>query len=665
VGTPSIQAQAAYQPGDVFARRYVIEHLLGAGFQAEVYAVKNKHTGAARALKLLKARHQSNAEYVQRFLQEAEQLTSLSHHNLVRVFDAGIEDTGEVWMLMELLEGRSLRVCMRELGSASVPLSLFIVREVSRAIALAHERDVMHRDVKPENIMVTPDGVKVLDFGIAKVYGSAVPTTDRKMRTLGTIAYMAPEQVASLPPTLSVDVYALGIVLYELLAGQHPFQDVLHDALEVGKRQMFHTPQMISTRIVGVPDYVETILNGALEKNRAHRTNMATLATQLDEAFTRFERDAERGDIAWHLRAGESSYFETLVPKSSLRGGAPEVSGVAPAQTPRPSPAQTPAQTPAPSPAQEPAAVGPYGTAELSPGGLMGAVHPTLEPNGAAPNVPGGLRPTPGPARGTVKMEAAPFDMDALQPQAPHPESPPVAAPTAELPVDALPGAEQPGALVGAEAASAAGGPRPELSGALRAAVSRQARISRPELSPVPSALVAGGQLAGGQVAQVGDASPGEHGGLVAGASASSTSRGSSVSLRSLVSVLFVGVPLTVLATWAWLDRAAARDGSAQAGDAAQASHTGRPADDDRAQGGAARAEVSASAPSSTSEVAMADASASASPSASASVSAKASPVAPSPATPSPRTTWTKPAKPPAAPPPPKPSNKKPSGRVF
>jgi len=628
VGTPSIQAQAAYQPGDVFARRYVIEHLLGAGFQAEVYAVKNKHTGASRALKLLKARHQSNAEYVQRFLQEAEQLTNLSHHNLVRVFDAGIEDTGEVWMLMELLEGRSLRVCMGELGSASVPLSLFIVREVSRAIALAHERDVMHRDVKPENIMVTPDGVKVLDFGIAKVYGSAVPTTDRKMRTLGTIAYMAPEQVASLPPTLSIDVYALGLVLYELLAGQHPFQDVLHDALEVGKRQMFHTPQMISTRIVGVPDYVETILNGALEKNRAHRTSMATLATQLDEAFTRFERDAARGDIAWHLRPGEATYFETLVPKSSLRQDAPEEPAAAAPAVETPAAPSPDANVEAPL-ADEPAVVGPYGTAELSPSALLGAVHPT--PN---PIAPGGRRPTPGPARGTVKMETAPRESEPPQAAAAAGD-----APRAELP-------------------SSAGGPRPELSGALRAAVSRQAQISSPSLTPVPPAPGLDGQVAGAA-----DSSRSEDGGLVSGSAASA-----SVSVRSLMSVLFVGVPLTVLATWAWLDHsepsAASQARTDESG--SDAAHANEARADEAQRGDAPASKVRGASSTVPVSASSADASVSASSSASASAPANASANADDVGTaPSPPVTAARPARPPAAKPPPRPAKKRPSGRVF
>src|SRR5262249_53715329 len=162
------------------------------------------------------------ADLRKRMMMEAALLVELRHANLVAVHDAGITDAGVAWMSMEYLEGSLLRARMRPGRGISLGKAIEWTRQTALGVAAAHEVRVVHRDLKPENLFVTDDDrIKVLDFGTAKFFGYGMRTTGRY--SIGTPAYMAPEQIEGGVVDVRADIYALGVILYEMIAGSHPF----------------------------------------------------------------------------------------------------------------------------------------------------------------------------------------------------------------------------------------------------------------------------------------------------------------------------------------------------------------------------------------------------------------------------------------------------------
>jgi serine/threonine-protein kinase len=213
---------------------YEIVALLGAGGMGEVYRARDTRLGRDVAIKLLPAEFAADAERLKRFEREAKATAALSHPNILDVHDVGTFE-GVPYLVEELLEGESLK---ERIGRGSVPVrdAVGIAVQVAHGLAVAHGKSIVHRDLKPENIFVTKDGVvKILDFGLAKLVegvpiGEAdtlthAPTGATEFgRVLGTVAYMAPEQARGLPVDQRADVFAFGVVLYEMVTGEHPFR---------------------------------------------------------------------------------------------------------------------------------------------------------------------------------------------------------------------------------------------------------------------------------------------------------------------------------------------------------------------------------------------------------------------------------------------------------
>src|SRR6266545_7104132 len=205
----------------VLLGRYEVGRMLGAGGMAEVYEGHDRLLARRVAIKVLLSQYAHDPAFLARFRREAQAAASLSHPNIVAVYDTGSQD--DTWFIvMEYVAGRTLKDVIRTEGALYWARAAEIGGDVANALAAAHARGIVHRDVKPGNVMLTTDGkVKVMDFGIARA--SAVPSITQTAAVIGTAQYIAPEQAQGLEVDARTDVYALGCCLYEMLTGQVPF----------------------------------------------------------------------------------------------------------------------------------------------------------------------------------------------------------------------------------------------------------------------------------------------------------------------------------------------------------------------------------------------------------------------------------------------------------
>ncbi len=201
--------------------RYEVGRLLGAGGMAEVYEGHDRLLARRVAIKILLSQYAHDPAFLARFRREAQSAASLSHPNIVSVFDTGSE--GDTWFIvMEYVDGRTLKDIIRAEGALYWARAAEVAADVAGALAVAHARGIVHRDVKPGNVMLTTEGkVKVMDFGIARA--TAVPSITQTSAVVGTAQYIAPEQAQGLEVDGRTDVYALGCCLYEMVTGQVPF----------------------------------------------------------------------------------------------------------------------------------------------------------------------------------------------------------------------------------------------------------------------------------------------------------------------------------------------------------------------------------------------------------------------------------------------------------
>ena len=207
--------------------RYEVLAVIGEGGMGRVYRVRHRRLGRSFALKALRTELARDTNLAERFIQEARAAAVVTHPNVVQINDFGTLHTRQPYFVMELLEGRTLARIIREEGPIEPLRCLTIARQIAEAIAAAHAMGVIHRDLKPDNIiLVRPSGshtiVKVLDFGLAKVAGSNRLT--RPGVVFGTPHYMSPEQASGEQFDHRVDIYALGIIMFEMLTGRVPFE---------------------------------------------------------------------------------------------------------------------------------------------------------------------------------------------------------------------------------------------------------------------------------------------------------------------------------------------------------------------------------------------------------------------------------------------------------
>ncbi len=248
--------------GQIVKERYEILEILGEGGMAFVYKARDMQLERFVAIKTLKPNYVNQETFVDRFKREAKTAANLNHPNIVQIFDWGIED--EPYFVMEYIEGNTLTSIIAKNRTISLSDILFIGAQVSSGLHAAHQKGLVHRDIKPGNIMITPDGkVKVTDFGIVSLQNEESDIT-KTGSILGTASYISPEQAQGKPVSIESDLYSLGTVLYELITGKAPFSG--DSPISTATKHLTEKPEKPSLFRRDLPKGVETAILKLLEK---------------------------------------------------------------------------------------------------------------------------------------------------------------------------------------------------------------------------------------------------------------------------------------------------------------------------------------------------------------------------------------------------------------
>ncbi|NOT60848.1 MAG: protein kinase, partial [Acidobacteria bacterium] len=320
------QSVAGSAPLDASARlgthvgQYQLLSLLGTGGMGEVFLAEDTRLHRQVALKLLPTEFSQNPQRIHRFEQEARATTALNHPNIVTLHDTG-QHEGVYYIVTEFVDGQTLREHLNERGALPVNEALDLAQQIARALAAAHAADIVHRDIKPENVMLRRDGfVKVLDFGLAKLTDALPEAKDEThdeenphsaLRTphsqtaagalLGTIRYMSPEQARGETVDARTDVFSLGVVLYEMLTGKHPFARAT--ATQTMAAILEAEPAALPA---SMPAPLQRLIAEALDKDSTQRlqtaTEMATALQQLTEETQFSTRLAETRSWRFWMR---------------------------------------------------------------------------------------------------------------------------------------------------------------------------------------------------------------------------------------------------------------------------------------------------------------------------------------------------------------------------
>ncbi len=254
------------EPETVIDARYRVISRLGSGGMAEVYLAQDQLLGRQVAVKVLHHHFAEDQEFVERFRREASSAAGLSHPNIVAIFDRG-EWNGTYYIAMEYVAGRSLKTIVRESGPMDPATAIDVVVQILRAARFAHKRGVIHRDLKPHNVILDEEGrARVTDFGIARAGASDMTLTGSIM---GTAQYLSPEQAQGYPVTASSDLYSVGVILYELLTGVVPFDG--ETAVAIAYKQVSATARPPSELNRALPPSLDAVVLRALSKDPAAR----------------------------------------------------------------------------------------------------------------------------------------------------------------------------------------------------------------------------------------------------------------------------------------------------------------------------------------------------------------------------------------------------------
>ncbi len=311
-------------PETLIDGRYKVLSRLGSGGMADVYLAEDQLLGRQLAVKVLHHHFAEDQEFVERFRREASSAAGLSHPNIVAIFDRGEWD-GTYYIAMEYVAGRSLKTVVREQGALDPATAIDIVTQILRAARFAHKRGVIHRDLKPHNVIIDEEGrARVTDFGIAKAGASDMTLTGSIM---GTAQYLSPEQAQGYTVSARSDLYAVGIVLYELLTGQVPFDG--ETAVAIAFKQVSAEPRPPSESRPGLPPALDAVVLRVLAKDPERRFADA-------EEFIAALQQARLA-----LPVGAPTAVAGAVAGAALAGGEP--------YTTAPSAAPAPSLSPAPS----------------------------------------------------------------------------------------------------------------------------------------------------------------------------------------------------------------------------------------------------------------------------------------------------------------------------
>ena len=288
----------------LFDGRYRIVRKLGSGGMANVYLAEDEDLGRRVAIKILNDRYANDDLFIERFRREAKSAAALSHPNIVSVYDRG-EAEGTYYIAMEVIEGRSLKELIMTRGPLPIPQALAYSHEILEALRFAHRHGIIHRDIKPHNILIG-ERLKVTDFGIARAGASQMTEAGSIM---GTAQYLSPEQARGAPVTASSDLYSVGIVLYEMLTGKVPFTG--DSAIEIAMKHLNEAPKPPSKIRPEIPEELDQVVLRALSKNPEDRYQTAE----------EFSEDLHRVEAGLPLAPGTSEAATALLAGAALAGG--------------------------------------------------------------------------------------------------------------------------------------------------------------------------------------------------------------------------------------------------------------------------------------------------------------------------------------------------------
>ncbi len=306
--------------GQVIAERYRLEELAGTGGMSNVYRAFDSLLERRVAIKVLHERYSHDEEYVERFRREAKAIARLSHPNIVTVIDRG-EWEHHQFIVFEYVEGQTVKELVEGQGPLPVRDALTLVREIAHGLAFAHEHGVVHRDVKPHNVIIDLDGTaKVTDFGIARSLdrGEGLTTTGT---LLGTSDYIAPEQATGRPVSERSDQYSLGVLLFELLTGEVPYPS--GSLVEAAMRHANDPIPSVRDSRPDVPVEVDELVRHAMRKQPEDRfASTSAFLTAVDACLARYDEDTLSDFRPGYAEAPRSSTRPTRVLKANRRRGA-------------------------------------------------------------------------------------------------------------------------------------------------------------------------------------------------------------------------------------------------------------------------------------------------------------------------------------------------------
>ncbi len=294
--------------GQKISDRYQIIKNIGEGGMSNVFLAHDTILDREVAVKVLRGDLATDEKFVRRFQREALAASSLSNPNIVEIYDVG-EDSGEYYIVMEYIEGKHLKNLLKKRGKLTIPEVVDIGLQITHGLSIAHDSYLIHRDIKPQNILILENGlVKITDFGIAiAMNGTQLTQTNSVM---GSVHYLPPEQAMGKTSTLQSDIYSIGIVLYELLAGKLPYTG--ENAVEIALKHLKESMPEINAQVPNIPQSIANIIIRATAKNPKNRYSDARemhedLKTCLDES-----RKKEAKIV---LKYPETDYDETKVMK--------------------------------------------------------------------------------------------------------------------------------------------------------------------------------------------------------------------------------------------------------------------------------------------------------------------------------------------------------------
>lgn len=268
--------------------RYEIIKSIGEGGMANVYLANDTILDREVAVKVLRGDLSTDEKFIRRFQREALSVSNLSHPNIVEVYDVGEED-GQYYIVMEYIEGKTLKQLLNKRGALTLPEVIDIMTQLTDGLSHAHEAYIIHRDIKPQNIMIEDNGtVKITDFGIAMAVNATQFTQTNSV--MGTVHYLPPEQANGKGATVKSDIYSLGILMYELLTGSVPFKG--DNAVEIALKHMKEKLPSIRKQNPLIPQSVENIVIKACAKNPRNRYD--TVKEMHDDIVSAMERENEK-----------------------------------------------------------------------------------------------------------------------------------------------------------------------------------------------------------------------------------------------------------------------------------------------------------------------------------------------------------------------------------